>query len=294
MAFSKSKKFYYYGDMMLYLTSLSPFAYFFTTRLKGVIHKISWICIYFISISILYIYFNPQDSILHSLFVLLIVFCIIDMIYSNGYIQNDVITTKKEINPTLRLDTLLLTKMRQNFISIMFGRTLIILILFWILYTIDYAHMLSFAFLMLTLQFLYIIYNSQRNIINLLLIPFLSFLRFFAMLLPIIYNDFYTLTALFTLYPLPKFLEFSTQKRYKTAAFTSKVISNFDIFRVIYYVCYTIFCAILYTYGVLDCIFLMLSIYFLLFRLVCLVALQKSSLTSVIQHKRYENNPHKK
>ena len=115
---------------MLYLTSLSPFAYFFTTRLKGVIHKISWICIYFISISILYIYFNPQDSILHSLFVLLIVFCIIDMIYSNGYIQNDVITTKKEINPTLRLDTLLLTKMRQNFISIMFGRTLIILILF--------------------------------------------------------------------------------------------------------------------------------------------------------------------
>ena len=154
--------------------------------------------------------------------------------------------------------------------------------------------MLSFAFLMLTLQFLYIIYNSQRNIINLLLIPFLSFLRFFAMLLPIIYNDFYTLTALFTLYPLPKFLEFSTQKRYKTAAFTSKVISNFDIFRVIYYVCYTIFCAILYTYGVLDCIFLMLSIYFLLFRLVCLVALQKSSLTSVIQHKRYENNPHKK
>ncbi len=279
---------------MLYLTSLSPFAYFFTTRLKGVIHKISWICIYFISISILYIYFNPQDSILHSLFVLLIVFCIIDMIYSNGYIQNDVITTKKEINPTLRLDTLLLTKMRQNFISIMFGRTLIILILFWILYTIDYAHMLSFAFLMLTLQFLYIIYNSQRNIINLLLIPFLSFLRFFAMLLPIIYNDFYTLTALFTLYPLPKFLEFSTQKRYKTAAFTSKVISNFDIFRVIYYVCYTIFCAILYTYGVLDCIFLMLSIYFLLFRLVCLVALQKSSLTSVIQHKRYENNPHKK
>ena len=279
---------------MLYLTSLSPFAYFFTTRLKGVIHKISWICIYFISISILYIYFNPQDSILHSLFVLLIVFCIIDMIYSNGYIQNDVITTKKEINPTLRLDTLLLTKMRQNFISIMFGRTLIILILFWILYTIDYAHMLSFAFLMLTLQFLYIIYNSQRSIINLLLIPFLSFLRFFAMLLPIIYNDFYTLTALFTLYPLPKFLEFSTQKRYKTAAFTSKVISNFDIFRVIYYVCYTIFCAILYTYGVLDCIFLMLSIYFLLFRLVCLVALQKSSLTSVIQHKRYENNPHKK
>lgn len=279
---------------MLYLTGLSPFAYFFTTRLQGVIHKISWICIYFIPISILYAYFNPHASLLCSLFVLFVMFCIIDMVYSNGYIQNDVITTKKENNPTLRLDTLLLTKMRQNFIGIMLGRIAIILMLFWILYVIDYAHILSFTFLMLTLQFLYIIYNSQRNIINLLLIPFLSFLRFFAMLLPIIYNDLYTLTALFALYPLPKFLEFSTQKRYKTAAFTSKIISNFDIFRVIYYVCYTIFCAILYTYGVLDCIFLILGVYFLLFRLVCLAALQKSSLTSVIQHKRYENNPHKK
>ncbi|WP_334095003.1 hypothetical protein [Helicobacter typhlonius] len=268
--------------------------YQFFTRLKSLVHKISWICIYFVPITILYLHFAPQESILDSLPILLVALCITDMIYSNGYIQNDVLTIKNETKPTLRLPTYLLLRMREKFIAIMIGRFALIFILFWLLSMLKYEYLLYFALSMILLQLLYIIYNTQRNITNLLLIPFLSFLQFFSIILPIIDKNFYTLLGLFALYPLPKLLEFSTQKRYKTTIITSKIITNFDMFRVFYYTIYTILFGILYLYEKIDYIFFELGAYYLVFRLVCLATLQNKYLATYIQHKRYKNNPHKK
>ena len=279
---------------MFFILSFLPFSYLFYTRLKGIFHKLSWVCLYYVPVVVLYLYFTHGFYDVKNFIRLFVILCIVDMVYTNGYIQNDVLTTKQEKNPTIRLPLRLLLTMRSCFVVIIIGRAMLITFFFIILYYFDESYCFTLGVVMIGLQVLYFVYNSQRSIINLLLIPLLSFIRFFGIIFAFIDQDPGIVIWLFLLYPFPKFLEFSTQERYITARVMKNIIRNFDVFRVVYYLIYTLVVTGVWLQGAIDWIIVIMGLYFLCFRILCLLAITQETFSGYIQDLRYKNNPHKK
>lgn len=270
-----------------------PFGYLCRITLGSILHIISWGLIYFIPVSVLYFYYSKDFS-KESIAILLLSFCLIDMIYTNGYIQNDALTTKKEDNPTLRLNGKFLEYARKHIIKIFCIRFIITALIWGLIYYINKDYAIFIAIAMVVLQLLYIIYNNMRNIYNLFLIIPLSYIRFYAPILYIIGWDLKNIIAMFLLYQLQKFLEFSSKKRYKTSIITKKFINNLDIFRVQYYAVLVAVNITLYLSIGLDYIFIILALYYLAFRSVYLILLQSRGFAKYMREKREKANPSKK
>lgn len=278
--------------MYFSMVSFAPFVYLCETRLKGIVHKVSFIFLYFIPTIATYMYFAPNAYSIEGVLKLALALCLIDIIYANGYMQNDIFTIKKEANPTLRLSEQMLEKMQAQFGRIILGRCVFAVILFALLYVIDRQFAVFVGLGVIAIQILYLIYNSQRNMVNLFLVPFMSFLRFFAVSLPYI-DEWGTILGLFALYPLSKFLEFCVKPRFKISLIARKIITNLDKFRVVYYALYSLVFGLLWWCGKSSWIFLALGLYFLAFRIACFAILQRKSFSEHIERKRFENNPTK-
>jgi hypothetical protein len=163
---------------------------------------------------------------------------LINYVYENGYIQNDVLLTKKEKNPTLRLVTEVLNNIRKNINKILISRFIVLIFIMYILSFLieDSKSYYTLLFIIFFLQLLYLIYNSVRSVLNLYLILPLSYIRFYGFIVPFVEyeNLLEFIIATIFIYPLSKFLEFTKQPRYGYK-FISGIIGNVDIFRVIYY-----------------------------------------------------------
>ena len=73
-----------------------------------------------------------------------------------------------------------------------------------------------------------------------------------------------------------------------------KYLRNFDVFRVIYYLIYTLVVTGVWLQGAIDWIIVIMGLYFLCFRILCLLAITQETFSGYIQDLRYKNNPHKK
>ncbi|MDN5093704.1 hypothetical protein [Aliarcobacter butzleri] len=194
--------------------------------------------------------------------------------------QNDIILTKKEKNPNLRIDGEMLFNVRKNILSIFFIRFFIVVILITTIFLLvnDFTIFLKYLLVVLLLQVLYLVYNNIRNIGNLYLILPLSYLRFYGFILPLVEFEnligFITFTTL--LYPFLKMLEFTKQPRYNLPNF-SKLVGNVDIFRIKYYGVLAGI-AILYFFIFESTLqyFIVIVIYYLLFRIGTYLAIYKS------------------
>lgn len=217
-----------------------PEAYFHSTRIKGKTQKISWYLVYLAPI--LFFLIEQQSKINEILFPCIILIILTNYIYENGYIENDLITTKKEKNPTIRLEKKELLWGRENLKKIFAIRLLLTIILTTFLFTQkEKLHLPICISSLIAIQLLYLIYNRTRSINNLIIILPLSFLRFFT---PIISLNLFTpsvnlITSLIILYPLCKTIEFSKLKRFKLNVI-SKFIGKVDNFRIVYYLFATI------------------------------------------------------
>ncbi len=249
----------------MYLFTLVPFFYFLKTRLKTKVQRISWIFVYFIP---LFIVFDHFASLLvaKNIFLSILGIILINYVYENGYIQNDVKTILKEQNPTLRLSCDEINNINNKWIVILCFRSIIFFILLYSYYVVSNSiyQTMVILFISIVLQVLYVFYNSIRNIINLFLILPLSYIRFFGFIIPFLGKDNifeFILSTLF-LYPFLKFLEFTKEKKYKLDKI-SKFVGNIDIFRVKYYV--IISCVFLLISN--EYIYLYISFYYLFFRI---------------------------
>jgi hypothetical protein len=258
---------------MIPLYLMVPYAYFLKTRLPGLFQKISWLFVYFIPLGYLFFQFADVSS-NADYFILIIGFLLVNYVYENGYIENDIITIKKEENPTLRLSAtdveVLGNKLRVIFVI----RFLVILVLLATYFfctprSLTIQRPTDLLFLQVVLQALYLIYNRIRNILNLLLILPLSFIRFFGFIIPFVpeHNILFFVVVTSVLYPLPKLLEFTRKERFKLM-FLSRLVGNIDAFRVKYYIGLVLLCLIIkflnpriYIYP-----YLIISIYFFLYR----------------------------
>lgn len=265
----------------MYLFTIFPYLYFLKTRLKGKIQKISWVFVYFIPNIFLYLYITGFDISFNNIFTMILSLILINYIYDNGYIQNDIILTKKETNPTLRIYGEELDNIRKNIRKIFLIRfviTIFILILIFILVD-DYKIFISILTMSVLLQSLYLIYNSVRSVLNLYLILPLSYIRFYGFIIPFVpYKhlvEFIILTIF--IYPFSKFLEFTKQPRYKYE-FLSKMVGNIDIFRIKYYLISNILFLLAYTLFEIEFVYIFIFLYYLIFRLFAYVAIKKISI----------------
>ncbi len=264
----------------MYLFTIVPFLYFLKTRLKSKVQKVSWLFVYFVPNIFIYFYITGFDLSIKNILLMVVSIVLINYIYENGYIQNDIILTKKEKNPNLRVDGEILFNVRKNILSIFFIRFFIGVVLLTVISLLvdDFAIFLKYFLVVLLLQVLYLIYNNIRNIGNLYLILPLSYLRFYGFILPLVelenLIEFIILTTL--LYPFLKMLEFTKQPRYNFPNF-SKFVGNVDIFRIKYYGALAGI-AILYffIFDITLQYFIGMVIYYLLFRIGTNVVIYKS------------------
>jgi hypothetical protein len=246
-----------------------PFVYFIVTRLSGSISALSWVLSTVLPGFFLFCFYSVTVD-FYSLSLLAISFLLFGIVYENGYIQNDLITTKFEKNPTLRIDQSRVKFGVANIKYIFYIRTSIIFIflIFGYRLTPSTAFIFKLIVLLFILQSLFYLYNSVRSRLNLFLIIPLSFFRLFGWILPFVsVGDYFAFIFLSLLmYPLCKFIELSTLPRYGFSALAT-LIGNIDLFRIKYYsaVVLLLFAASFMRAG-LE-IYLFISIYFLFFRI---------------------------
>jgi hypothetical protein len=258
--------------MVPYFTYL-PYAYFMKTRLIGYYQRISWIFVYFIPLIFLYSRIVSLENV-YDYLVLILGMIIVNYVYDNGYLQNDIKTIKKESKPTLRLSQEEISRIDNRFGTILLMRLVILILLlsaYWLCTRSASGNVDPYILLYVSvlLQVLYLIYNGIRNIGNLFLIIPLSFIRFFGFMLPVIplAGLGWFITGATLLYPLSKFMEFSQKANYAQVVPQIKAF-NVDKFRVLYYLVLTIILGL----GILEfsspylIMFFELSIYFLIYR----------------------------
>lgn len=245
-----------------------PFIYTFHTRLISLSSKVAWFTTYVIPILITCFYFE---------FDFLFSFLLVSSIYTAyevGYIVNDCELTKREENPTLRLNIneLKYYESKKKYIFIIRALVLIFLVfLVSVFYNDLFFSLLILIFLIL---FTYTIYNSIRNNLNLPLYSFLVYCRYFIFFI-LIEKSLILAFFLYLIYPFCVTLEFSSKKRFKTSQLIK--FRNFDKFRYLYYLLLLTLAIFLYFFSNLAYmdLFLYLSFYFCAYRLVSYFFLSK-------------------
>uniref|UniRef100_UPI0035B2B46B hypothetical protein n=1 Tax=Flavobacterium sp. TaxID=239 RepID=UPI0035B2B46B len=151
---------------MLILNSI-PYYYFINTRLEGFAQKISWVFVYFVPG--IYLYSCFQDVFSAKFFlVMVIAITLVNYVYEDGYIYNDVRTIKKEKEPTLRLAEKEFSFIENNFWKLSLIRLIVscaLLVLFRFLAD-DNLITIKLIFVLLITKGLFVYYNSIRNFFN--------------------------------------------------------------------------------------------------------------------------------
>lgn len=194
--------------------------------------------------------------------------------YELGYIQNDCETIKKEKNPTLRLNEKELAFYEKHKIIIYAVRFFYIAA-----FTVYYNYLgISKSILILLFAVLpyYIIYNTVRGKICDYLINPLTAYRY---CMPLILYQFSAInwTALLYIllaYSFPTFLQYCVrEKNGKPSKLVTAIIGKYedrDIFRVKYYSVFLIASFVATYLNYLEANYLVLAIYFLVFRIATL------------------------
>ncbi|MGL5049646.1 MAG: hypothetical protein ACRC6E_03325 [Fusobacteriaceae bacterium] len=207
-----------------------PFYYTLKTRTLKINKKISYIFTYLFPVFILF--FRASFD-LKSLFAFFLSLIGTISIYEVGYLENDIKTVKKEINPTLRLKESETLDIESNFYKIIFIKYFISGL---IVYILSFKFKISYFILGLFLiQIIYLFHNRIRNKINLISFFLLSTLRYLTPLLIRVNDINYNFFQILLYISLVRLLEKSSEEKYKIK-FLSFVKNNLGIFRVLYYV----------------------------------------------------------
>lgn len=260
-----------------------PGYYFRKTRIPKIPQKISWYLIYFSPI--LFFFLEIFEKSLDWIIPCLILIIATNYTYENGYIENDLITTKKEKEPSIRLSEEEIKWGRDNIKIIFIMRGIFLSILLYIiLKETKINNTIAFSCI-IAIQIIYLIYNRCRSMINLILIIPLSFLRFFTPLISLEIFELSTsiIISLLAIYPLCKTIEFSKRKRFKLKKI-SAFIGNVDFFRVKYYsICCILFLIVPSKHYLFP---LYTTIYYLIYRTAILI-FSKNKIISNYSNKEY-------
>ena len=253
-----------------------PIFYLIHSRLKTKFDLISWQIIFLIpQFAVTYYYLNIRSDIFVQLF--LISQLIFHVLYEIGYIENDVITTRNEKNPTKRLSSRSIAYLKKNYSKVIYFKYLVgttfIGLLYWIdTFTSYNLNLNVFVGLLVFNRIIFFIHNSIRNRFNILtffilsaakyVFPIVLFVRFEIMLLPLI--------IMLLIFPILRTIEIFTLKRHKFKKI-AYLVNNIDKFRIIYYLFNSIVITVIWHFSLISGtnynISIFIVLYFLLFRI---------------------------
>lgn len=241
-----------------------PLHYTFVTRINSWKTRVAWIFTYLFPVVIASFYSNPQEF--HFIWVPLFFVFGIYSVYEMGYMYNDAVLTKREVNPTIRLNSEQVVFFEKNQVPIyvlrLFFSSLVFLALYLFSATVAYSFLVSFF----SVALLFSVYNSVRSRINIPLYSFLVFFRYFGALL---FLSWWQLMLLWVAYPLCATIEFSTKRRFGLSI--PFALEGSDIFRVFYYCFFAFVVMVLGRFVDVWPVFFVLILYFFFYRVAGLV-----------------------
>lgn len=243
-----------------------PISYTVESRLKSLKEIVSWIYLFpFYGLLVCYV-FNENFQLATYALVLL---CVVS-VYEIGYLFNDLKSSAKEINPTLRVESLWY---EENFWALVGARCVSCFVSILIIYvngsTRDFTALVLSLF---TLAFAFYLHNKLRGRINTFTFSFLSLVKYSA-LLCLVGDPFVVLFTFFS-FSFLRTIEYSAIKKHFWV-FSTLRIEQFDVFRVKYYVV-----ASLVLFGVcflasLNYLYMLIPLYFFIYRVLILLAGKK-------------------
>ena len=236
------------------LFNFLPIGYVFQSRIITKAERISWFLIFPSFLSI-FVVLNDYDYFLFTLNFLVVISS-----YEIGYLYNDIITTKKEKEPTLRHADF----HEENFIYCVIIRvvfSIFISTIIWFVY--DFVTFLWAFSSAVILNLFFYLHNTIRSRFNVITYFLLVCGRY---VFPIfIFSTNYQILSIILIFPLCRTLEHACKKKYGFSRLQS-LIGNPDFFRVWYLSIVSI--TIYSLFDDINCFYI--SMYFLCLRLLAL------------------------
>ena len=160
-----------------------PFLYSLTTRFKPTQDRVSWLLVQYVPVLYLAAIGGALSSASERCIVAIVAIVCWQVFYEIGYIHNDVITTKFERSPTLRVNGDLLEFGRRKFASIAcvrIGSGLLLLAAIAGLAKALGLHVnfLAFAAVVAVTMISFVVHNSVRGVANIFTYSILSIGRY--------------------------------------------------------------------------------------------------------------------
>ncbi len=243
--------------------SYIPLSYTFHSRIKTKSERISWFLIFPLYLFLVSIFFN------FNLFIFFASFFSVMSIYEVGYLFNDLVTTKKESNPTIRSSKKTEVYEENFYLHIIFRLIFSLIISYFIYIFTDSLY--SFLSIILISLFYYI-HNTIRSKINIISYFLLVSCRY---IFPIYLSlDFSLFIFILLSFPLCRTLEHCCKRKYNMCRI-KKLVGNIDLFRLKYYVLLSLIYIITYFSIESSFFYIILSIYFLFVRIASLILRKK-------------------
>jgi|GEM_PF-1477228 len=213
-----------------------PGYYLFYSRLLRKSERISWLIVFPMVVLLASLLVEPADG-LSILAVFSISFLAWLSVYEIGYMENDAFTIDLEAQPTLRIPKGESDWIKANFHKIIGTRSLIFLLLTYILwhfFTDNFSLTYFFSIVGLT-RLVFYFHNRLRSRWNILTYLLLSLGKYLFLALILFQLNFpLLLLALVFAFPLPRTLEHACKVKYGLKPI-KLLIGEFDLFRVRYY-----------------------------------------------------------
>lgn len=251
-----------------------PGYYLLYSRLKRKSEIVSLLVIYPLYIGMLL--FNFTDIEIGKLVILFITawFAWI-AVYETGYFENDAITIKKEVNPTLRMPSHEITWVQQNFMLLHLVRFLMAFgflgLLLWLSDNVlTNTDLLSFVICIFVARVFFYFHNSIRSRWNILTYVLLSSTKYLSLFFLFHTHLLHTPELFYCVlltFPLPRTLEHAAKTKYGLEKIQN-LIGNLDQFRFKYYLLGFLISLSLYYFEVAASaiVFVVSFGYFLFFR----------------------------
>lgn len=234
-----------------------PFYYTFHSRLKSKEEKISYLFTFIAPVLLLiYLVSNQFDFIL-----IILGFFGLMSIYEIGYLRNDIVTTKNEVNPTFRIEKKEhkhLEKKLKKIISLKY-----FVALFSLIFIILLSNENQFYYFLniVLIELFYFIHNNVRNRWNLLSFFCLNNFRYAGVVL-VFSSEFIWIHIIFIfVISVLRLLEKASEPKYNIEIL-QLLFDNKNFARVIYYLITSTVSILLFTSEEI----IILSLYFLAYR----------------------------
>jgi len=269
------------------LSIFFPYGYGCITRIKSIVHKISFFIIYVIPV--FYFALNSlQQAMVNGDFLLRIAIAFTETycIYEIGYIYNDIFTRKKEKSPTNWFDNDGIERfVEQNYILLISVRVIYLTVGIVVLLLANEKNLPIFVIFLGLLYFTFSLHNYFRDKRNVLTDFFLNFFKYLTPVVLFVssYQGIKNCIYLFFEIIIVRSLEFALGKGY----FFSKLNSfDVDVLRVYYYAVLTLIAFVFWLAGFTNYTFLLSTVYFLIYRVFCIAV----GRNRIIKNEREKNN----